>query len=209
VGRHGAVPDGRARRLNRRRARRDDRLRAVAIAAVVGTALFGVGAGAFAAFFDSETVSVTVGSGDVGVEWASSGSAALTVPVASILPAQSTERLVELHNTGSIPVSELQLVVAAANANNSDGLQLAISDCSVPWSGTTTFTCAGVETVVSADRPLRATIALPALSSTEPGGRDYLRLVFRLPSSAPSTLQGATTNVTFEILGNQRTGQNR
>jgi hypothetical protein len=209
VGRHGAFSDGEARRLRRPHALRRKQRRAAVIAAVVAIGLFGVSAGAYAVFFASETVPVTVGSGNVSVEWASSGGAALTVPVGSMYPGQSTERLVELRNTGTLAVSELQLVVAATHTNDSDGLQLAISDCSVPWAGSTTFTCGGVETVVSADRPVRATIALPTLDSTQSGGLDYLRLVFRIPDSAPATMQGATTNVTFEVLGNQRPGQNR
>jgi spore coat-associated protein N len=211
VGKHAAALGSYTRRAVPRRARHRARARArvLSVGAIVAVLLLGAGAGAFAVFSDTSSVDVTVGSGDIDVEWVSSGGAALTVPVGSILPGQSVERVVELRNTGTLPVGELQLAIAVANSNTSDGLQLAISDCSVPWTGTTTFTCGGVEAVVSADRPLLAVLALPTLGTNQAGGSDNLRLTFRLPTSAPSALQGASTNVTFEVLGNQGPGGNR
>ena len=188
---------------------RRSRHRRTSILVIVMVAVLGVGAGAFAAFFSSESSTVSVGAGEVDVEWSTSVSSSLAVPISSILPGQTVERLVELRNTGSLAISDLQLVITAANADNSDGLQLAISDCSVPWSGSTSFTCGGVETVVSADRPVRAVVALPALGTRQAGGNDFLRMTFRLPASAPVSLQYSSTTVNFEILGNHGVGVHR
>jgi spore coat-associated protein N len=197
-GRHGEV--GISPRHRHRRA---------GILVIAAVSVLCMGAGAFAAFFDSASSTVSVGAGEVEVEWSTSVSASLAVPIPSILPGQSIERLVELRNTGSISISDLQLVIAAATADNSDGLQLMISDCSVPWSGTTSFTCGGVETVVSADRPVRAVIALPTLGAHSAGGSDFIRMSFRLPTSAPVGLQYSSTTVNFEILGNHDVGGQR
>jgi hypothetical protein len=185
------------------------RHRRTSILVIVMVAVLGIGAGAFAAFFDSASSTVSIGAGEVEVEWSTSVSSSLTVPIPSILPGQTVDRVVELRNTGSLAVSDLQVVITAATADNSDGLQLAISDCSVPWSGSTSFTCGGVETVVSADRPLRAIIALPSLGSHQAGGSDFLRMRFRLPASAPSGLQYSSTTVNFEVLGNHAVGGQR
>lgn len=179
------------------------------IAVIAAIAVLGAGIGAFAAFYASSTSSVAIDSGDVQVEWVSSGSASLTVPIGALRPGQSEQRVVQLRNAGSLSIDELQLVSSAASTNDSDGLQLAISNCSVPWSGTSTFTCGGVETVVSADRPLRGVIDLPALRTRQVGGNDYLRVTFRLPVTAPSALQGASTSVTLEVLGNRGPGRHR
>lgn len=207
----GAPATQRGARLHGRHARSRRRAtgRVLALAVIAAIALLGAGLGAFATFVDSETSSVSIRAGNVDVEWATSGSAALTVPVSSIRPGQSTQRLIDLRNTGTLSVDELQLVVTATIANNSDGLQLAISGCSVPWSGTGSFSCGGVETVVSADRPLRATIALSQVAARQPGGTDHLRLIFRLPTTAPSSLESTSTNVTFEVLANRGAGRQR
>lgn len=178
--------------------------------AVIGTvAALGAGIGAFAAFTASSTSSAAIDSGDVEVAWVSSGSATLAVPIDALRPGQTVQRLVELRNAGSLSIDELQLVVSAANTDVSDGLQLAISDCSVPWGGTSAFTCGGVETVVSDDRPLRGVVALPALGTRQVGGNDYLRLTVRLPLTAPAALQNAATSVTLEVLGNRGPGRQR
>jgi spore coat-associated protein N len=196
---------GRLQRLNH--IHRHSRI--VSLLAVLVIAVLGTGIGAFATFSSSSSTSASVGNGSVGVEWTSSGNTSLAVPVGPVLPGQSVHRHVELSNSGSVPVSELQLMISADETDNSDGLQLAIRDCSVPWSGTTSLTCGGIETVVSAERPLRAVIALQGLGSNEAGGGDFLRLVFRLPETAPASLQATSTTIYFEVLGNQRIGQQR
>jgi hypothetical protein len=183
--------------------------RPIAVVALVVLGAAGAGLGAFATFFASSTAPAAIGSGEVAVEWAPSGGAGIEFDIAPIYPGQSVERLVELRNTGSLPAADLQLTITAADSNESDGIQLMISDCSVPWSGTTTFSCAGVESVVSPDRPARAVIDLPALGADEAGGGDYLRVVFRVPASAPAALQAASATIGFEVLADTGGGRYR
>jgi spore coat-associated protein N len=183
--------------------------RIMSVLVVVMIAVLGMGIGAFAMFYSSSSTTAAIGGGSVGAEWVSTGTASLAVPVDSILPGQSVHRHVELRNSGTLAITELQLMISADSTNNSDGLQLAISDCSVPWSGTTSLSCGGVETVVSAERPLSAVIPLHGLGTNEAGGSDYLRLAFRLPETAPTSLQSTSTTVYFEILANHGPGKQR
>ena len=111
----------------------------------------------------------------------------------------------------------LQLVTTDATSSplttdGGDGLQVAVDRCSVAWSlAGPSATCAGTTTAVAADGPVLGRFALPSAGSAAlvPGGVDHLRLVLRLPTTAPSTLQGRSAALMVSVVGVQRRGVQR
>ena len=139
------------------------------------------------------------------------GTGSLSVPVSQLQPGQTVERTVNLANTGTLALGVIQLqflqsadVTAAALANVSDGLQLAIDRCSTEWTASgSRFTCAGDVTVVTADRPATAVVDLAASPALAVAAIDHLRITLRLPTSSPMSAQGASGSLTLRAVGQQ------
>lgn len=93
-----------------------------------------------------------------------------------------------------------------------NGLQLAIDRCSVPWteSGTSpafTYTCSGTTSTVLATRPvIGSNLALSNLSALTAGATDHLRVTLSFPSSAGNTFQGVSSAITYTFTATQRAG---
>jgi hypothetical protein len=215
--RHRAAPSAPvtpvARAPHGRRAdrRSPPRARSLLIPALA-LALVLAGAGTAAAVLaDRSTSRATVAAGAVELDWGGGGADQLAVPVTGLRPGESTARLVDLANTGTVAASELVVTLGGtAVASTSDGLQLALDRCSVAWTGAPgTAVCAGTITPVAADRPAVGRIALPGSPALGVGGRDRLRVTVRLAASAPTTAQAVTGAVTLRVDGIQRPGTQR
>ena len=124
--------------------------------AVVGTAAAVAGLGTFGTFSDTTTpVSTTVQTGTVDINLAQPGGAvAIPANVNGFVPGDSMSRAVNLSNAGTTALSSLTISdqSTATNALVTDltnGLQLSVKTCSVPYTqnGTTapTYTCSGTE----------------------------------------------------------------
>jgi spore coat-associated protein N len=204
----GAVTMARPRRLV---------LALALVVAVLGAAgvAYGVDLTVASASGQINSGTVTIALGDTG-----SSTNRLTVAATNLDPTVTPQdyRSFDLANTGTVGLSAVSLTVSATsssalNTDTVNGVQMAISRCSVPWteSGTApnlAYACSGTTSSVLATRPVIGTgIALANLTSTSPGATDHLVLTLSLPSTSPSADQGLTSTLSLVFTGTQRGGQ--
>ncbi len=168
----------------------------------------GVFTGAYGYFTSSSTaaMSITVG-GTIKLNWDDTAAAGsnLTLAVGPLMPTDSVQRIADLANTGSVGISQVQLAITGTGAgSSSDGIQLAIDRCSVPWVASgAAFTCSGALTSISPDRPLQASFTLSDSPVRTAAGADHLRFTFRLPDSAPDSVEGTSGAVLIVASGSK------
>jgi hypothetical protein len=185
---------------------------------VIGAAAAVAGMGTFGTFTDSSTpIAATVASGTLSIDVTQTG---FSVPVttSNFVPGDSLTRAVNLVNDGSSALGSVTLgsTVAAPSVLTTDttnGLQLAVKSCSVPWTqaGTAqaaTYTCSGTERLLGSG-PAVTTMALPSPASLVAGATDYLTFAISLPTSADNTFQGKSAALSLTFTGTQRTGSAR
>jgi hypothetical protein len=195
---------------------------AITAVAVGGTAAV-AGLGTFGTFTDTTSASAGVTTGTVDINLGAAGTAdnRLTIGATGVVPTDTIKRAVTLTNAGNQALSALTLTTAAPvtssllNTDATNGLQLVIERCSVPWTeaGTSpafTYTCSGTTTSVIASRaviggPLAIT-GSPALSAA---GVDRLLVTLTLPTTAGNTFQGLSSTVNFTFDATQRTGTDK
>lgn len=168
---------------------------------------------AWAAFTAVGTSEASVAAGTVVLDWASTTAAPLSLEVGPLRPDQPTQHLVDLNNEGSVTVTQMQLAYTGATSpvtDPSDGIQMTLEECTVPWSGPAEgSTCSGTTTTLAGDRPVHGRTDLTGTAAAATGATSHLRFTFRLPDSSPTTAQNTTTTVDFTVLGNQRPGEQR
>ena len=185
---------------------------------VLGAAAAVAGLGTFGTFTDSTTpIAATVSSGTLSIDVTQQG---FTVPAttSNFVPGDSLTRAVNLVNLGSSPLGSVTLGSTVATpsvltTDTTNGLQLAVKKCSVPYTqgGTAsaaTYTCSGTETVL-ASGPAVSNYSLSGVSALNAGGTDYLTFSISLPTSADNTFQGKSAALSLTFTGTQRTGTAR
>ncbi len=184
---------------------------AIALGVVLVASLAVVSSGAFGQFTATGRGDVRVGAGGVALSWDHSTTSQADMVVGPLQPAGSMQFGLDLVNSGDLGLSAIQLAVQGTNTGSvSDGLQLAIDSCSIPWSGETpNLICGGEERVVSVDRPVAGVIGLPNSGALITDGVDHLRFTFRLPRSAPASMMNSSGTVSILATGVQRVGEKR
>ena len=180
-------------------------LTAVAFSAVtLATSMLATGA--FGVFGDSGEATLEAGTGTVQVTWNDTGANEVSLPIGPLTPGMSEQAVLTMDNAGATDVSQIQIAITGMNTGSaSDGVQLLIESCSVPWGGAAPiFSCAGSMVVVSPDRPVTATITLTNSSVMIAGGHGYLRFTYRLSDSAPRSMEHEVGNISLVITGIQR-----
>jgi hypothetical protein len=185
---------------------------------VLGAAAAVAGLGTFGTFTDSSTpIASTIQSGTVAISLTQQG---FTVPAttSNFVPGDSLTRAVNLSNAGSSAFGSVTLGSTVGTPSNlttdtTNGLQLAVKKCSVPYTqgGTATaatYTCSGTETQL-ASGPAVGNFSLAGVASLNPGGTDYLTFSISLPTSADNTFQGKSAALSLVFTGTQRTGTAR
>ncbi|HUN79320.1 MAG TPA: TasA family protein [Solirubrobacteraceae bacterium] len=188
--------------------------------AVIGGAAAMAGLGTFATFTSSTSASHTISSGTVSIALGATGASTnrLTVGASNVVPGDTIQRSVDLVNNGGAGADNLSGITLTTTASPSslldtettNGLQMAIEKCSVPWTeaGTApayTYTCSGTTSTVLSSRPvIGSSMALSGLASLTTGATDHLRLTLTLPAAAPNTLQGQTSTISYNFVGTQR-----
>ena len=85
---------------------------------------------------------------------------------------------------------------------------MVVDKCSVAWTESAvpyTYTCGGTTTSVLASRAvIGANLALGSLAALTTGSTDHLRVTLTLPASAPNTLQGQSSSISYNFVGTQR-----
>ncbi len=193
----------------------------LASVAVLGVAASVAGMGTYGAFTASTSASESVSAGTVNIALGAAGADnRLAVAATGVVPGDTIQRAVKLSNTGSQALSAVTLTTSTAastllTSDATNGLQVAIDACSLPWieTGTApayTYTCAGTTTSVLASRAILGTdLALNGLASVATGASDNLRVTTTLPASADNTFQGLSSTVDFAFVGTQRTATNK
>lgn len=190
--------------------------------AVVGAAAAVAGLGTFGSFNSTTSASAAVSAGTVQISLGGDGTAnnRLTVSPNGLVPGDTVQRQVQLVNGGNQALAGIVLSTAASTSsvldtNTTNGLQLIVEACSVPWAeaGTApayTYTCAGTASTVLTTRPvIGSNMALPNLASVNGGGADNLRVKMTLPTAADNTFQGNTSTISFAFAGTQRGATDR
>lgn len=170
---------------------------------------------------NSAVVQLQVGSSD-----------SLTTAISNFVPGDSSESLVDLSNTGTVPFSAVTLSTtdcavalsggtcsSAPNAlvTSTSGLQIQMAACSVPWTaattnGVTTYSCSGTQSAVLS-QSAAASIPTPTSSNPlvlslptgtiAPGTQAYVMVTTSLPATAPQSLAGLSDYVQYNFTGVQ------
>ena len=185
---------------------------------VLGAAAAVAGLGTFGTFTDSSTpIASTIASGTLSIDVTQQG---FTVPAttSNFVPGDSMTRAVNLVNDGSSPLGSVTLGSSVATpsiltTDTTNGLQLAVKKCSVPYtqSGTASaavYSCSGTERVL-AQGPAVNNFVLSNPASLVAGATDYLTFSISLPASADNTFQGKSAALSLTFTGTQRTGTAR
>jgi len=188
--------------------------------AVLGTAAAVAGLGTYGNFTDSTTpVNTTVASGTLSIDLTQpAGSYAIPVSVTGLVPGDSITRAVNLVNDGNLGLSAVNVVSTATapsvlTTDATNGLQLAIKSCSVPWTqggsaSAPTYACSGTTQTLT-NGPAVTNYGLINPAALNAGGTDYLVFSISLPTSADNTFQGKTASLSLSFTGVQRTGTAR
>jgi hypothetical protein len=103
----------------------------------------------------------------------------------------------------------IQVIGTPTVDSATNGFQLQIDRCSIPWNNGGTlgnpYNCTGTQTAVLAATPVIVTtpVSLPGLSSLAPGSTDYLRVRIFLPSASNVNNledQAPVYNLTFQAV---------
>ncbi|WP_029431485.1 TasA family protein [Blastococcus sp. URHD0036] len=186
---------------------------------VLGAAAAVAGLGTFGTFTDSTTpISTDVASGTVKINLASTG-AAIPATTANFVPGDSMTRAVTLSNSGTSALSSVTLgttatVSSVLNTDTTNGLQLNVKSCTVPWTqgGTATaptYTCTGGTVTDLGSTAVVSNRTLAGLNSLNPGGVDNLVFSISLPTAADNGFQGKTSTFSLVFTGTQRAGSAR
>ena len=182
---------------------------------VIGAAAAVAGMGTFGSFTDSSTpVATTIQSGTLNIDVTQQGFA-VPVTTAGFVPGDSLTRAVNLVNSGNVALGSVTLnttvtTPSVLTTDITNGLQLAVKSCSVPWTqaGTATaatYTCGGTERLLG-NGPAVGNIALSSPASLAAGSTDYLTFAVSLPATADNTFQGKSAALSLVFTGSQRTG---
>jgi spore coat-associated protein N len=185
---------------------------------IIGAAAAVAGMGTFGSFTDSTTpVATTVNSGTVSIDMTQPGFA-IPVSTSNFVPGDSLTRSINLVNDGGSPLGSVGFASTATvpsvlTTDAVNGLQLAVKECSVPWTqgGTTsaaTYTCSGTTTTL-ASGPAVSSLTLPSAKALAAGGTDYLTVSISLPVTADNTFQGKSATLSLVFTGTQATGTAR
>jgi spore coat-associated protein N len=190
--------------------------------AALGAAAAIAGVGTYATFTSSTTASQTIASGTVTISLGATGAATnrLNVGASNIAAGDTIQRSVDLVNQGTLDLSAISLSTTATTSSRLDsdttnGLQMAIDRCSVPWSegGSApayTYSCSGTTSSVLASTPvIGANMALANMGALTHGATDHLRVTLSLPASAPNSLQSQSSVVQYTFNGTQRAAQSQ
>ena len=185
---------------------------------VIGAAAAVAGMGTFGSFTDSSTpVATTIQSGTLNIDVTQQGFA-VPVTTAGFVPGDSLTRAVNLVNSGNVALGSVNLgttvgTPSVLTTDVTNGLQLAVKSCSVPWTqaGTATaatYSCTGTERVL-ASGPAVSNLTLNNPASLAAGATDYLTFAVSLPTTAGNSFQGQSAALSLVFTGTQRTGTAR
>jgi hypothetical protein len=148
-------------------------------------------------------------------------------------PGVARERVIDISVAGNVDLASMKVNVSASDTSSllltqANALGIVIDRCSTEWteagsSPDYTYTCSGSQNEIIGDgstSPPGTTVA-PTTNGTAKdhdlssgvtltaGAVNHLRVVFALPTAAPSNLQGVSVVLTFTFSGTQRAGTSK
>lgn len=181
------------------------------------------GLGTFGAFTSTTSASESVGTGKVVIGLTQHATLGTTVAATNLVPGDVVQRAVTLTRSadteafGSVKLTTAGSTANLLTSNVSDGLQLAIDQCTGgTWTkaaSTNDLTCTGgTVTSIVAARPVVGTnldlgAATTALNAA--GAKSELRLTVSLPSTADNNFQGLSNTISFTFDATQRAAQSK
>ncbi|MGY1754681.1 TasA family protein [Blastococcus sp. SYSU D01042] len=177
---------------------------------VIGAAAAVAGMGTFGSFTDSTApVNTTIASGTVKINLTQA--AALPFSAAGLVPGDSITRTFTLKNDGNTNFGSISVESTTSNSPQSvltsditNGLQLAVKSCSVPWTQSgNAFTCSAVEKSL-ASGPAVTTQPLAAPAALTSGAQDNIAITYTLPTGAGNTFQGKSADLSVVFTATQR-----
>jgi hypothetical protein len=144
----------------------------------------------------------------------------ISTAISNIAPGDVVNRFVILTNGGTMAATNLRLGLAdstptALTSNATNGLQIAIDECSVAWAAG--GTCSGTTTVALASTPATTLISgsqTLSVSSLAASAVNHLRIKLTLPAGSETTtngtlpagtIQGLASSLTWTFTEDQRT----
>jgi spore coat-associated protein N len=192
------------------------RNRLVLTVSLVVAAVSLAGLGAYATFTSTASVSQSVTTGTVTIALGATGTAnnRLDVAATGVVSGDTIQRAVNVSNTGNQDFASISLTTTATTSSLLDtdatnGLQMVLERCSVAWTeaGTApayTYTCSGTtSTVLASQAIIGSTLSLSNVLLTA-ASTNNLRVTVTLPSTAPNTMQGLTSTISYAFTGTQR-----
>ena len=183
--------------------------------AVIGTAAAVAGRGTYGNFTDSTTpMNTTLATGTLSINLTSAGTA-VPVSVSNMVPGDSMSRAVDLVNDGDLAMSSISMSASTTSSNilttdTTNGLQLSVRSCSVPWTEAAgpTYSCSGTERSLM-NGPVINSTSLSSPASLNPGGSDHLVFSVSLPTTAGNAFQGLSADLSLSFTGASRSGTAR
>jgi predicted ribosomally synthesized peptide with SipW-like signal peptide len=190
--------------------------------AAVGVSASIAGLATYATFTSSVSQSQTITTGTVQIALGATGASTnrLNIGASNVAAGDTIQRSVDLINQGSLNLSSITLSTSATTSSlldtdTTNGLQMVIDKCAVPWTegGTApayTYTCSGSTSTVLASTPVvGSNMTLSNLSALTAGSTDHLRVTLTLPSPAGNTMQNLTSVIQYTFTGTQRAATNQ
>jgi hypothetical protein len=167
--------------------------------------------GTYGAFTSSTTANAAVSSGNVQIALGSTDTN-LSYAIAGLLPGDTVTRFVDLKNTGdsnlgsvTLKTTDVATPASPLTTETTNGLQLAIETCSVPWTVVARVsTCATNSSAALDSRPVIMEKTLNNLSSLVAGTTDYLKITGTLPESANNKFMDQSSIISFTFTATQR-----
>lgn len=135
----------------------------------------------------------------------------VTTAISAVGPGDVVNRFLDLANTGTMTGTALKLSIAdaagtALTSNGTAGLQVAIFECSVPFTATT-GACSGTTTTAMASTPALTLLSTPTAVNVASlaTGTTRLRLQITLPTGSETTVNGVLPAGTIQGLTSQIT----
>jgi hypothetical protein len=184
------------------------RLRFVAVLLFLLGVLALVGSGVYAGLLATATGTETVSSGTLSLTVAAgSGSGGFGQTVSNMAPGDIFNVYVDLTSAGTIAGSGITLGVTGTGSNElttsaTDGLQVAINQCSVAWT-VSTGVCSGTTNALVASTAVAnlSSAAVSMVSGTVSSGSLYhLQVSLLLPNQTETVVNGVQPSPTIEGL---------
>lgn len=185
----------------------------LASAALIGSAAAVAGLGTFGSFTATTEATTVVTTGITKIDVNGNGGwNNMNIASAGLMPGDRIERLVTLTNAGdqdlvgmTLTTTDKAPVASILTTDKTNGLQLAVENCAVAWSGTTgAYTCPAPISIIPTRSIVGANTPLLSLASVRGKGTDNLKVTVTLPVTADNAFQGITSSVAFAFAGIER-----